>query len=329
MGNKSQSYISNIGYRLAYGALYVLSLLPFKCLYMLSDCFYVIVYHVVKSRRKVVWRNLTTSFPDKSHDELKSIERRFYHCMCDYVVETIKLLSISDEDILKHIEFRNVEQMETYFDQGKDCAAILGHLCNWEWLSTTGLAFHRYPDAVMGLIYHPLRSHVTDRLMRSIRQSKQGVCIPKKDILRYLVTYKRENRRNLFGYIADQTPKTENIHLWLPFLNHDTPVFTGAERIMQKMDNAVFYVDMRRECRGKYTCTFKLITDTPAQCGQNEITKRFFVMLEESIRNQPECYLWSHNRWKRANLNKDNNNSIDKNKNQGNSNYSNDQSPQL
>lgn len=300
MSNKPISYTSRIGYSLSYGALYVLSLLPLRCLYILSDLFYVIMYYLARYRRKVVWRNLTSSFPDKNHDELKSIERGYYHCMCDYMLEAVKLLTISDDELVKHIEFRNVEQMEEYFDQGKDCAAILGHYCNWEWLSATGLAFHRYPDAVMGLIYHPLRSHVMDRLMRDIRQSKRGVCIPKKDILRYLVTYKRENKRNLFGYIADQTPKSENIHLWIPFLNHDTPVFTGAERIMQKMNNAVFYVDMRRERRGKYTCTFRLITDNPSQCQQYEITKRFFEMLEESIRLQPECYLWSHNRWKRA-----------------------------
>jgi len=103
----------------------------------------------------------------------------------------------------------------------------------------------------------------------------------------------------MFGYIADQGPKWENIHLWLPFLGHDTGVFTGAERIMRKMDNAVFYVEMTRPKRGTYTCTYHLITRHAQQTEEHEITRRFFAMLEETIRKQPEFYLWSHNRWKR------------------------------
>ena len=127
-----------------------------------------------------------------------------------------------------------------------------------------------------------------------------GVCIPKKDILRYLLTYKREGRMSLLGYISDQSPKWENIHLWLDFLHQDTPVFTGGERIMRKMNNAVFYVDMERPYRGKYICTFRLITKEPNKMEEYGITRRFFEMLEETIRRQPEFYLWTHNRWKRS-----------------------------
>ena len=151
-----------------------------------------------------------------------------------------------------------------------------------------------------GLIYHPLRNDLFDRLFISIRQSMGGVCVPKKDILRYLVTFKRQNLMNIFGYIADQSPRYRNIHLWLPFMNHDTPVFTGAERLMRKMNNAVFYVDMQRPSRGKYVCTFRLMTKTPAKLPEFEITRRFFALLEDNIRRAPQYYLWSHDRWKRT-----------------------------
>ena len=136
-------------------------------------------------------------------------------------------------------------------------------------------------------------------LFKDIRQSKGGVCIPKQEILRYLVRYKREKRMWLFGYISDQSPKYLNIHCWLPFLNHDTPVFTGGEKIMKKMNDAVFYVDMQRPERGKYICTFRLITDKPAEMQENEITARFFKMLEDTIKRDPRLYLWTHDRWKR------------------------------
>ena len=288
-----------MAYKIVYPIFYVLSLLPYRILYGISDFFYLIMYHIVGYRKKVVRKNLSSSFPEKTPQELKEIEHGFYHWLCDYFVETLKLLTVSDETLLKHIEFRNAEQIEEYYDKGQTCAAILGHYCNWELLSATGLAFKRHKEAVCGLIYHPLRSKIFDMLFKDIRQSKGGVCIPKQEILRYLVRYKREKRMWLFGYISDQSPKYLNIHCWLPFLNHDTPVFTGGEKIMKKMNDAVFYVDMQRPERGKYICTFRLITDKPAEMQENEITARFFKMLENTIKRDPRLYLWTHDRWKR------------------------------
>lgn len=287
-------------YSTVYALFYLLSLLPWRIIYALADTAYALIYLLVGYRKKVVGKNLEASFPDKTQEERKQIERRFYHWLCDYFLETIKLLSMSREDMLRHIEFRGVEEMEECFDQGQSCAAILGHYCNWEYLSATALAWQRHPDAVAGLIYHPLESKVFDQLFIDMRSQMGGVCIPKKDILRYLLTYKRENRMSLFGYISDQAPKWENIHLWLTFLNQDTAVFTGGERIMRKMNNAVFYVDMERPRRGKYICTFRLITKDPNAVEEYGITRRFFEMLEETIRRQPEFYLWTHNRWKRT-----------------------------
>ena len=292
--------MKKLSYHLLHGTAYVLSLLPLRLHYVLADAAFLLLYYIIRYRRKLVRKNLAVSFPEKSEDELRQVERDFYHWLCDYVAETVKLLSISDKALLRHIEFRGVEQLEQVFDEGRNCAAILGHYCNWEWLSATGLAFSRYPQAVMGLIYHPLYNAAFDQLFIDIRSAHGGVCVPKNDILRHLITYKRENRRSLFGYISDQSPKWENMHLWLPFLHHDTPVFTGAERIMQKMNDAVFYVDMERPRRGHYVCSFRLVCPEAAKVEEFYITRRFFAMLEESIRRQPAFYLWSHNRWKRG-----------------------------
>jgi KDO2-lipid IV(A) lauroyltransferase len=178
-------------------------------------------------------------------------------------------------------------------------AAILGHYCNWEWLSCVGIDLP--PERVMGLIYDPLHSDAFDYLFRRIRSSQpNAITIPKKDILRQLIQLRQEGRRSIFGYIADQAPKWENIHCWLPFLNHDTPVFTGAERIMRKMNNAVFYVEMSRPRRGYYTCTYHLITREPNTLPEFGITREFFAKLEKTINRQPEYYLWSHDHWKRT-----------------------------
>ena len=287
-------------YYLLYGLVYALSLLPFWLLYLVSDGLYLLVYHIVRYRRKIVWKNLSASFPDKSHAELKTIERQFYHWFCDYIFETFKLLSISDEKLLRHVEYRNVEEVEKFFDEGRNCSAISGHYCNWEWFCGLPSVIKRHPEAVIGFIYHPLYNKAVDRLFIDLRSAHGGVCVPKNDILRRLVTYKREGLCSLIGYVSDQAPKWENMHLWVDFLHHDTPVFTGGERIMRKMNDAVFFVDINRPRRGRYVFTFKLITAEAAKEEEFVITRRFFQMLEEGIRRQPAYYLWTHNRWKRG-----------------------------
>ena len=288
-------------------------MLPYCVLYVIADFFYLIIYYIVGYRKRVVKKNLAKAFPEKSDKERKEIERKFYRWLCDYFVETLKLLSVSDKTFLKHVRFEGFDVVEQCFAEGQDCAGILGHCGNWEYLSASDLGLTSWgfravdngskatsKAAVCGLIYHPLSNKIFDRLFLEIRQAMRGVCVPKKDILRYLVNYRREGRKTLFGYIADQAPKWENIHLWLDFLNQETPVFTGAERIISKMNNAVFYINVERPKRGQYVFTYKLMTREPSKMEHGELTRRYFELLEENIRRNPVIYLWTHDRWKRT-----------------------------
>lgn len=286
-------------YKVMYALFYALSLLPFRVLYALSDGLFAAVYYVLRYRRRIVRANLRTSFPDKDEAWLRRVERRFYRWFVDYFFEAVKLLSISDGELRRRFKVIGAEKVEECFRHGQNTAAILGHYCNWEWLSCVGIAFPS--ERRMGLIYHPLRNKTFDRLFIAIRSSQPGsMTIPKKDILRKAAELRQKGLMSLFGYIADQDPKWENIHLWIPFLNHDTPVFTGAERIMRHNNDAVFYVEMTRPQRGCYTCEFRLLSDGAAKEPEHAITKRFFQLLEESIRRDPSYYLWTHNRWKRT-----------------------------
>ena len=300
-------------YKIVKALFYTVSLLPYRVLYAIADFFYLIIYYIVGYRKRVVKKNLAKAFPEKSDKERKEIERKFYRWLCDYFVETLKLLSVSDKTFLKHVRFEGIDVVEQCFAEGQDCAGILGHCGNWEYLSASDLGLTSWgfravdngskatsKAAVCGLIYHPLSNKIFDRLFLEIRQAMRGVCVPKKDILRYLLNYRREGRKTLFGYIADQAPKWENIHLWLDFLNQETPVFTGAERILSKMNNAVFYIDAERPRRGQYVFTYKLMTREPSKMEHGELTRQYFKLLENSIRRNPSIYLWTHDRWKRT-----------------------------
>ena len=292
--------MSKILYPIVYGFCYLISLLPLRVLYCISDVLYLLLYKLIGYRRRVVRNNLSTAFPEKDERERRTIEKKFYHFFCDYIIETIKLLSIRRKTLLKHMEYRNMEEMERCFDEGQSVCALLGHYCNWEFLTTVNVGWKRYPEAKVGLVYHPLSSKVVDRLIIATRQHTGGVAVPKQEVLRYMIRYKQQGLHSLFGLTSDQSPKWENIHLWLPFLNHETPVFTGAERLIRKMNNAVFYAEMSRPKRGKYVVNFQLMTRESGTLEENELTRMFFLRLEDTIRQTPYLYLWSHDRWKRT-----------------------------
>ena len=284
--------------KLVYWLFYLISLLPLRVLYCVADFEYLVVYYVLRYRRKLVRKHLTTAFPEKDITEIKRIEKKFFHWFCDYFLEAIKLLSISEKELRRRFIVTNANELEECFKNGQSVGAILGHYCNWEWLSC--LKIYLPEERETGLIYKGLRSDAMDNVFYKLRSHVGGTPILRKEILRYLVKYRKEGIMSIFGYIADQGPRWENIHLWLDFLNHETGVFTGAERIMRKMNNAVFYVEMDRPKRGYYTCTFHLITKDPNSWPEHGITKEFFKRLEQTIHRKPEYYLWTHNRWKRT-----------------------------
>lgn len=284
-------------YAIAYGFCYLVSLLPLRVLYVLSDVLYPLLYHVARYRRRIVRKNLTASFPDKTIDEIKSIERRYYSWLCDYVVETIKLISISKRQMSRRMVFKNTEEVERSVAEGRSCAVYLGHVGNWEWITSLPLAVSECATCMQ--IYHPLESEVFDRLFLHIRGRFGAESVSMNDTLRRIIERRNEGKHMVIGFIADQVPMWNSIHYWTDFLHHDTPVFTGTERIACKCDMDVYYMEVTRIRRGYYEADFKLMTRNAAGSKEFEITEKYFRLLEQTITAHPPYWLWSHNRWKR------------------------------
>ena len=285
-------------YHIIYSIWYVLSLLPMRVHYVFSDMLFFVVFHVLHYRRRTVWVNLVTSFPEKPEEELLDIERRFYRWFCDYIAETVKLLTISRSEIRRRMVFKNPEVIDRCVASGQSCAVYLGHYCNWELV--TSLPLWVAGGAHCGQIYHPLENKLFDRLFLRLRERLGAVCIPMNETLRRIVEYGREGRPVVIGYISDQVPFWWNMHHWCDFLHHDTPVLSGTERIARKLDHAVFYLEVNRVARGRYEAEFRPITRAPREMAEYEITDIYFRMLEETIRRNPEYWLWTHKRWKRT-----------------------------
>ena len=290
--------MNKVVYYLVYVIWYLLSLLPFCIHYLFSDFIYLILYRLIGYRVKVVRNNLMTSFPERSEAEILQIERKFYHSLCDYFVEAVKLMTMSERQIRKRMVFKNTEALNVCIAEEQSIALYLGHTINWEWV--TSLPLWVTKKAHCGQLYHALENEAFDTLFLHIRERWGAECIPLVDVLRKTIEYKKKQQPTIIGYLGDQVPHWNNIHHWCWFLNHDTPVMTGTERIAIKNHQAIFFLEMSRPKRGYYEAELKLITRTPEQLKEFETTDIYHQMLEASIRRQPELWLWSHNRWKRT-----------------------------
>lgn len=292
--------MKNIVYNLSFALWYLLSLLPLQVLYRVSDILYYPLYYVVRYRRQVVRQNLTGSFPEKSEKEIIRIEKEYYAWFCDYVVETVKQMSMSKHQMMKRMTFSGVDDIVKAMEQENKnfCFVYLGHYGNWEWIAS--LPYWVPADVKCGQIYHPLRNRAVDRLFLRLRNQFGGVCIPMKETLRKIIEMRRNNQKAIIGFISDQAPKWNSIHHWCDFFHRETPVFIGTEKIGKQVDALIYYAEVTRPKRGHYHCAFKPLTHCAKQVPDYELTDRFTRLLEEMITNDPSCWLWTHKRWKRT-----------------------------
>ena len=287
----------NILYFPLYFYFWLHALLPLKILYILSDILFFPMFYIVRYRRKLVYQNMKDSFPEKSEKEIRRMEKAFYHHFCDYIVETIKLLHISDKETRKRVKFHNTEALQEIVDNGGSCLMLLGHYGNWEFVPSVTL-WMRKGSVIFAQIYRPLKNKWFDRFFLKLRGRYHSECIAKQDTLRSILRYKSSGRPSITGFMADQTPSPANIHHWVNFLNHDTPVFTGVEKIAHKVGFSVFYFDVEKIKRRYYSVTIREISKNPKETEEFEITNKYMEMMETTILRAPEYWLWTHNRWK-------------------------------
>ena len=294
-----KNLFQSILYYLLYGSCYLSSLLPLRVLYILSDCLYYLIYHVARYRRKIVRRNLANSFPEKNEKERLEIEKKFYSMLCDYFMESIKMASISKEEIRKRMKFEGLERINELADEGRSAAFYLAHTFNWEWITSFPLHIHNQ-EVVSGQIYHRLVNKAFNRLFLRLRGRFGAVSIAMPDTARTMMTYRRENRPLIIGFIADQGPKMYMIDHWVNFLNKETPVITGTERIVKKLNCAAVFCSVVSTRRGYYTCKVERIIEETKAIPDYELTDIYYRYLEASIRKNPSSWLWTHKRWKRT-----------------------------
>ena len=285
-------------YHLLFFVFKLVSYIPFRLLYVLSDILFYPLYYVVRYRRKIVRKNLTESFPEKSPAEIKRIERNFYRFFVDIALESCKLLSISPDEMKRRVRFVNIDEVNAVLREGRSISAFLGHYGNWEWLSSVGLWLTE--DVRCAQIYHKLRNRTMDRLLIGLRERLGNQCVDMYNTARFIAHESKGPKPLIIGFIADQSPKKHEVKHFLNFLNHRVPVLTGTEKITKHYGYEAMFVGVRRVGRGYYECEFSTLHDDPKSLPDFELTELYYQRLEQEIRQQQELYLWSHNRFKHA-----------------------------
>lgn len=255
---------------------------------------------IFRYRRRVVDDNLARAFPDLPKKRRNKIARQFYSRFADQIVDTLRLLCVSDKAMRRRVEWVDLDIISGLIDQNRDVAVYFSHCFNWEWAPSVTLRFS--PETTRKVrfcqVYRPLKSKFFDRVMLRIRSRFGSVSLPKSSTLRSLISFRRSGLLSVTGFMSDQHPGHGDPGHLTFFLGQPTRMISGTETLARKLSMAVVYWDIERTARGRYRITTRLITDRPESLPPGEITERYTRMLENTIRRDPPNWLWSHNRWK-------------------------------
>lgn len=283
-----------LAYILIYPILWFVSILPFRLLYAISDLLYALMYHVIGYRKKAVQENLKLVFPEKSEVELLIITRKFYHHLCDMIVESIKSMNISIDSMKARYKFNNLDIITDFEKQNKSIILMCAHYGSWEWI----FILQTYTTHRSYAIYKRLQNKYFDRLVKSIRARYSSYLITTKETFSVMEDAKKNGILSMSGFASDQSPKKDKARYWTDFMGINVPVHTGAEALAKKLDMPIVFFSVQRKRRGYYEATFQTLAEKPTLFKDYQITDQFFKLVEAQINEAPEYYLWTHKRWK-------------------------------
>jgi len=268
-------------------------LMPFGLAYFFADLTYVIGYHLVGYRKKVVYTNLRKSFPGKTEKEYEIIAKGFYHHFGDMIVESLKSFTMTEAQIVERYKYMRKEELDQCYREGRQTICVAGHYANWEWggIASGTQLLHRPVG-----FYKPLSNKYIDAYTTRTRVQGRSVLVSITDTRAVFETDWGEPA--IFYMIADQSPTTHRLAHWVTFLNQETAVLHGPEKYARVMNLPVFYAWIKPVKRGYYTVDFIPLCMEPRDSKTGEISALFMKTLEDQIKENPRYYLWSHRRWK-------------------------------
>jgi KDO2-lipid IV(A) lauroyltransferase len=277
-----------------YPLLWLISILPFRMLYIFSDGIYFFVYRIIGYRKSVVRRNIALALPHLSEEERIQIEKKFYSHMCDMFLEMIKTMNITQKEIDERFKFTNLSTYQNLEKQGKSIALMCAHYASYEWVLSMNkhISFKGYG------IYKQIANKYFDKLVRNIRSRFKAYLITTKQTKSTIENNTKEGVLGVYGFASDQTPRWSKLLYWHHFMGIETPIHTGAESLAKKYDMNVIFLRTKKIKRGYYEASFEIMTEDVHTIPNYKLSEDFMARVEQQIYEQPEFYLWTHKRWK-------------------------------
>lgn len=279
---------------IVYPIVWILSILPMRILYTISDVFFFINYYIIGYRVKVVENNLQLAFPEKGYPEIKVLAKKSLHHFFDFIVETIKTFTISGKQVQKRMNYKNIEVLKELEKENKSFILTGSHYGNWEWMLYLAKRTNFIPVGA----YTKISNKYFEKVIKRSRCRFGGIFVRTSDIIQTIVDNKKDNKLALYALLSDQSPMLHKTHYWANFFNIKVPVITGAEMLAKKHDLNIVNFTVTRKKRGYYDIEFQIITTDAKKYGNYELTDKYLQITEEHIRKQPEFYLWTHKRFK-------------------------------
>ena len=279
-------------YYIIYGLLFLMSLLPFWFLYLLSDFVAFLLYHVFGYRKKVVLYNLSIAFPEKSMKEKKIIAKKFYRNLTDTFLETIKMISLSDKAFEKRCTI-DITAVNKLAAKGVSIQLHSGHQMNWEymnWILAKNLTI-----PWVG-IYQPITNKALNKIFYQIRGRYKTVLVSTREFKTKM--HQIFKHQYALGLAADQNSIREKAY-WQYFFSKPVPFVPGPEKgAIRNKTAVVFFNAIKGEKRGYFRFEVTIISENAAGSERGELTRMYRDFLEQIIREHPDNYLWTHRRWR-------------------------------
>lgn len=280
-------------YKIIYAFFYLLSLLPWRIAYVISDFMAFILQYIVKYRAAVISKNINIAFPNKTIAEKNKIIKNFYHNFTDSFIETIKLISISNSEFEKRFT-SNVDVLNKLYESGQSVQVMAGHFFNWEFANWGVSKYGKYPFIA---VYMPLSNPNFNKLVLQMRERYGSIMIPATQFKTQFHKYANQGNYAM-ALAADQNPGNPMSAFWVPFFGKLTPFVTGPEKGAKLNNTAQVFAYFYSTQRGHYHLQYEVMTTAPNYFKDGQLTALYVKMLEEKIKQNPANYLWSHKRWK-------------------------------
>lgn len=278
----------------------LVSRLPLSALYVFSDFLFFVTFYLLRYRRRLVKSNLANSFPGKEKNELRKIEKAFYKNLCDYAVETLKLVTMSSDELSRRMVFTGMDIPQKFREENQSILFLASHQFNWEWLLVSASVNFPMP---IDFVYQPVNSKFFDQLTLMIRTRFGAYPIKRDEVARELI--KRKGIVRGIATVADQYPGYGRDKKYITrFLQQETAFFMGTNQLAVLSQYPALYYRIRKMRRGYYEAEPVLLAKPPYSKRSEVVIEKYVRVVEETICAYPTGWLWSHKRWKTRHLQK-------------------------